>query len=115
MSLLDRLDVPAAPSRASSSATDRPRLAASSAAPAPVTPPPITRTSTTSSVSRARSARRRSGESLPRSPAAEPSEAGRRPVQDGGPVRAHQLAGRDERGLALLQGQFLLAGAEDRG
>src|SRR5688572_12749279 len=63
MSLLDRLEVPAAQSRASSSPTESPRLAASSAAPAPVTPPPITRTSTTSSASRARSARRRSGDS----------------------------------------------------
>src|SRR3954469_5274025 len=67
MSLLDRLEVPAAQSRASSSPTDSPRLAASSAAPAPVTPPPITRTSTTSSASRARSARRRSGDTSVRS------------------------------------------------
>src|SRR5690348_14349445 len=63
MSLLDRLEVPAAQSRASSSATDSPRLAASRAAPAPVTPPPITSTSTTSSGRRARSSARRAGES----------------------------------------------------
>src|SRR3954454_20009153 len=63
MSLLERLEVPAAKSRASSSATDNPRLAASSAAPAPVTPPPMTRTSTTSVSTAARSARRRAGDS----------------------------------------------------
>src|ERR1700727_1796159 len=45
MSLLDRLDVPAARSRASTRPTRRPRDAASRAAPAPVIPPPITRTS----------------------------------------------------------------------
>ncbi len=45
MSLLDRLDVPAARSRASTSATDSPRAAASSAAPTPVTPPPMMSTS----------------------------------------------------------------------
>src|SRR3984957_12250495 len=45
MSLLDRLEVPEARSRASTSPTRRPREAASSAAPAPVMPPPITSTS----------------------------------------------------------------------
>ena len=45
MSLLDRLDVPDARSDASTSATFKPRDAASSAAPTPVTPPPITSTS----------------------------------------------------------------------
>ena len=45
MSLLERLDVPEAKSRASTSPTDRPRVAASRAAPAPTTPPPMTRTS----------------------------------------------------------------------
>ena len=46
-SLLDQRLVPAARSCRSTSATDSPRLAASSATPAPVTPPPTTRTSTT--------------------------------------------------------------------
>src|SRR5215212_7888663 len=45
MSLLDRELVPLDQSRASSSATDRPRVAASRAAPAPTTPPPTTTTS----------------------------------------------------------------------
>src|SRR3954470_22584546 len=45
MSLLDRLDVPAAQSRASTIATDRPRDTASSATPAPTMPPPMTSTS----------------------------------------------------------------------
>src|SRR5580765_7493647 len=45
MSLLDRLDVPLAKSRASISPVDRPRVTASSAAPQPTTPPPTTRTS----------------------------------------------------------------------
>ena len=52
MSLLDALEVPAARSRASTSPTDSPRVAASSAAPAPVMPPPMTRRS--SSPERAR-------------------------------------------------------------
>src|ERR1700728_1178397 len=47
-------DVPEAKSAFSTSAVLRPRLAASSATPAPVTPPPITRTSNCSSASRAR-------------------------------------------------------------
>ncbi len=42
MSLLERLEVPAAKSRASTSATRRPRVAASSAAPVPVDPAPMT-------------------------------------------------------------------------
>src|SRR5436189_3903715 len=45
MSLLDRLEVPEARSRASTRATRRPRDAASRAVPAPVTPPPMTSTS----------------------------------------------------------------------
>src|SRR5436305_13546817 len=45
MSLLDRLDVPEARSRASTRATRRPRDAASRAVPVPVTPPPMTSTS----------------------------------------------------------------------
>ena len=48
MSLLERLDVPDAISDASTRATFNPRDAASSAAPTPVTPPPITRTSNVS-------------------------------------------------------------------
>ena len=56
MSLLDRLEVPAAKSRASTRATSRPRVAASSAAPVPVEPPPMTTTSKVSERSRSRSA-----------------------------------------------------------
>ena len=52
MSLLERLEVPAAKSRFSISATERPRLAASSAMPQPVTPPPTTSTSKSSTPSR---------------------------------------------------------------
>src|SRR5216684_2514103 len=52
MSLLDRLEVPEARSRVSTRATRRPRDAASRAAPAPVMPPPMTRTSNRSAVSR---------------------------------------------------------------
>src|SRR3954468_24738689 len=63
MSLLERLDVPAAKSRFSSSATDSPRVAASSAQPAPVAPAPITTTSKRSSAIRASAARRCSGPS----------------------------------------------------
>src|SRR5258707_3217198 len=52
MSLLDRLEVPEARSRASTRATRRPRDAASSAVPAPVMPPPMTSTSNRSVASR---------------------------------------------------------------
>src|SRR5260370_18228139 len=52
MSLLDRLEVPEARSRASTRATRSPRDAASRAAPAPVTPPPMTSTSNRSAASR---------------------------------------------------------------
>ena len=45
MSLLDRLEVPLAQSRASTIAVVRPRVTASSALPAPTTPPPTTSTS----------------------------------------------------------------------
>src|SRR3954452_9525854 len=45
MSLLDLLDVPEAKSRASTSPTFKPRVAASSADPVPTTPPPTTSTS----------------------------------------------------------------------
>src|SRR3954452_790463 len=58
MSLEERLDVPAAQSRASRSATFRPREAASSAEPVPVDPPPITTTSNTSPANRRRAAAR---------------------------------------------------------
>src|SRR5687768_1994519 len=61
MSLLERLEVPEAKSRASSSATDNPRLAASSAQPAPVAPPPMTTTSKVSSRIRPSAAERCSG------------------------------------------------------
>ncbi len=62
-SLDDRLDVPEAKSRASTSPTFRPRLAASSAAPAPTTPAPITRTSNCSSSRRRSATARYSGPS----------------------------------------------------
>src|SRR5271169_6107179 len=52
MSLLDRLEVPEARSRASTRATRRPRDAASRAALAPVMPPPMTSTSNRSAASR---------------------------------------------------------------
>src|SRR5262245_6347474 len=61
MSLLERLLVPAAKSRFSTSATDSPRVAASSAEPAPVAPAPITTTSNRSAAIRARAAPRGSG------------------------------------------------------
>src|SRR3954447_14579746 len=63
MSLLERLEVPAAKSRFSTSATDSPRVAASRAQPAPVAPAPITTTSKRSSAIRASAARRCSGPS----------------------------------------------------
>ena len=61
MSLLERLDVPAAKSRFSISATVKPRAAASSATPQPVTPPPITRTSKVSAARRVQRTRVRLG------------------------------------------------------
>src|SRR3954453_11155772 len=63
MSLLERLDVPAAKSRFSTSATDSPRVAASSAQPAPVAPAPITTTSKCSAAIRASAAPRCPGPS----------------------------------------------------
>src|SRR6478609_5592488 len=60
-SLLDREEVPEAKSRASTSATFKPRVAASRAAPVPVAPPPMTTTSKTSFSRRERAARRCSG------------------------------------------------------
>ena len=53
MSLLDRLEVPLAQSRASTTAVVSPRVTASSAQPAPTTPPPMTRMSTSPAAIRA--------------------------------------------------------------
>ncbi|GAA3058150.1 hypothetical protein GCM10020000_46100 [Streptomyces olivoverticillatus] len=58
MSLLDRLEVPAAQSRASTIPVTSPRVAASSAVPAPTTPPPTTRMSSSRSAIRASAAPR---------------------------------------------------------
>src|SRR5581483_2310672 len=63
MSLLDRLEVPLAQSRASTIAVVRPRVTASRAEPAPTTPPPTTRTSTSSSAIRAIASSRAAGDS----------------------------------------------------
>src|ERR671917_2654404 len=63
MSLLDRLEVPEAKSRASTSPTDRPRVAASRAAPLPTTPPPTTRTSSSVELIASSAASRACGES----------------------------------------------------
>ena len=63
MSLLDRLDVPEAKSRASTSPTDSPRVAASSADPAPTTPPPMTRTSSSVSAIACSASSRAAGDS----------------------------------------------------
>src|SRR4051794_23755476 len=63
MSLLDRLDVPEAKSRASTRPTARPRVTASRAQPAPTTPPPMTRTSTSVPARAVRAASREPGES----------------------------------------------------
>ena len=62
-----RLEVPEAKSRASTSATFSPRVAASRAAPAPTTPPPMTTTSNCSLPSRSQACARCSGpeEGLP--------------------------------------------------
>src|ERR671921_183293 len=56
MSLLERLEVPEAKSRASTRPTVRPRVAASRAAPEPTTPPPTTRMSSSAPVDVAASA-----------------------------------------------------------
>src|SRR4051812_35155033 len=63
MSLLDRLDVPEAKSRASTSPTDRPRVTASRAQPAPTTPPPTTSTSSSAPASAASAESRYCGDS----------------------------------------------------
>ena len=54
-------EVPEAKSPFSTRAVRNPRLAASSATPAPVTPPPMTSTSNDSSASRRRASSRRKG------------------------------------------------------
>jgi len=58
MSLVLRLEVPSEKSKRSTSATLRPRLAASSATPLPVAPPPITKKSKFSRSSRSMAAAR---------------------------------------------------------
>src|ERR1035438_6129979 len=63
MSLLDRLEVPLAQSRASTIAVVSPRVTASSALPAPTTPPPTTSTSSSCSVIRAIASSRAAGDS----------------------------------------------------
>src|ERR1700754_1088202 len=62
MSLLERLDVPEAKSRASTRPTDRPRGAAAGALPEPTTPPPTTSTSSSASASAASADSRYSGD-----------------------------------------------------
>src|SRR5215468_12020516 len=64
MSLLDRDEVPAPKSRASTRPTDSPRVAASSATPAPTTPPPTTSTWNSAPASAASAADLASGSSL---------------------------------------------------
>src|SRR5260370_30733932 len=64
MSLLDRDEVPEPKSLASTKPTDRPRVAASSATPAPTTPPPTTSTWTSLAASTPSAASRSSGPSL---------------------------------------------------
>src|SRR5215211_294079 len=65
MTLLEVLDVPAPRSRASTSPTESPLVAASSAAPAPVIPPPITSTSSSPEISTSSARRRAAGSSAP--------------------------------------------------
>lgn len=64
ISLLDRLDVPEAQSRASTRPVDRPRVAASSAVPAPTTPAPTTRMSSSRSAIPASASARSAGPSV---------------------------------------------------
>src|SRR5689334_1928206 len=75
MSLLDRDEVPAPKSRASTRPTDSPRVAASSATPAPTTPPPTTSTWNSAPASAASAADLESGSSLTAS--APPAPTGR--------------------------------------
>src|SRR3954447_12705239 len=93
MSLDDRLDVPAAKSRASTRAVDSPRVAASSAAPAPVAPAPITTTSKISFAIRSRAASRWSGFSSPRMRSVRVAHnPAPRPLERPSPVRQQRLA-----------------------
>src|ERR1700729_4046179 len=62
MSLLDRLEVPLAQSRASTMAVVSPRVTASSALPAPTTPPPTTSTSSSRSAIRSIASARPAGD-----------------------------------------------------
>src|SRR5260370_26128620 len=64
MSLLDRDEVQEPKSLASTKPTDRPRVAASSATPAPTTPPPTTKTCGSSRASAVSAVVRSSGPSL---------------------------------------------------
>src|SRR6266852_9697213 len=64
MSLLDRDDVPDPKSLASTRPADSPRVAASSATPAPTTPPPTTSTWCSVAASSASAAARSAGPSL---------------------------------------------------
>src|SRR5580693_5854542 len=64
MSLLDRDEVPEPKSRASTSPTESPRVAASRATPAPTTPPPTTRTWCSVPASAVSAAARSAGPSL---------------------------------------------------
>ena len=75
MSLLDRDDVPAPKSRASTRPTVSPRVAASSATPAPTTPPPTTSTWNSAPASVSSAAALESGSSLAAS--APPARTGR--------------------------------------
>src|SRR3954469_23161425 len=106
MSFDERLEVPAAKSRASTSAVDRPRVAASNAAPAPVAPAPITTTSKTSFAIRSRAASRCSGFSSPRT-----STRLVRLVHDPAPRALERAAPVGEQGLPLVVGQVRLVAA----
>ncbi len=93
MSLLDREEVPEPKSLASTRPTDSPRVAASSATPAPTTPPPMTSTWCSVLVSSASAAARSSGPSLAVAPA--PAITGRTLRQPG----ARPAGGRPARPL----------------
>ncbi len=85
MSLLDRDEVPDPKSRASTSPTDRPRVAASSATPAPTTPPPTTSTWCSVRASAVRARSRSAGPSLVFLVSAVTSRTLRRPGATGRP------------------------------
>src|SRR5688500_9539941 len=76
MTLLEALDVPDPRSRASTSPTDSPRVAASSAAPVPVIPPPTTSTSSSPEVSASSARRRAAGSRAPLATVEERPEGG---------------------------------------